>query len=325
MRRMLIRLSALAAAVCFVIPGSVALADEDEPAIVSPATVERARAALAEDKADQAIALLSPRPPSGAATCVLGQALLQRGDRVGADLYLHRCLRSRPDPELQSLARANRKSLKEGKKTQVSLTFHPESASARLAAAGYEQDELLSSEDLWLPVGRFEMAIEATDHEAGRYAVVVEDATPFTVPIRLPRAKGAENAEVDFSEERGEGVGTMQTTADPRPKKFAKLQVLGGRADRAPDPLIGESPPPNSDTPVWPWLSLVGGLGAGGLGLGLQLDDRLSWAIVSYGAATVLIGAGIYGLSRPPSKSGVVMSAGSDHAVLGWSFELGKP
>ena len=283
----------------------------DAPTLPSPKRIDDARAALAAGEAQRAIEILAPRPVSGSGTCVLGEAFKAEGDLVRADLYLQRCLRT--ETGATSKAREVRQRLEAAPLTRVSLALEPAAATARIDA--YQGDTLLAEDELWLAIGNHRIEVSAHGHEGGAYAIEVEDGVPFALPIRLPAESKREDAAVDFSEEEAGGVGEMHSAADPRPKKFKKLQVLGGRADRAPDPTLRAAP--DRKRSLWPYVSISSGALAGATGALLHANGQLGWALAGYGVGAVLLGVGISGITVRAAASPVQI--GTDASPLvGW-------
>ncbi len=307
-----------------------AQADEpaDAPGRSEGQVVEEASRALQAGDSQKVIELLNSPELRRAAPCQLGRALTPMAkspaQKARALLYLERCRAhdegNRADESLREQVLAMRKELQSAKLAQVSLALRPREATAKLDAH-YVGDSLEAEDELWLPIGEYRLEVVAPGHEGGVYAVRVSSRDRMLVPISLPAATPIGERSVDLGEEPGDELGQVSTTTDPRPKKFKTL--LAKRYQGA-DPAHAPSDEPTQSSAAsmaWPALAGGGALAALGLGVGLQVKEHPSGAILSYGAGAGLAGLALYLLlhERPVPDEGTRIQADEELITLSYA------
>jgi hypothetical protein len=263
-----------------------ALADSPESAS------QEAAAAMQAGDAAAVISLLSPPPVEGADTCTLANALSQKKQNTRALLYFERCFRATSDNVFRKQIIALKRTLQRQKLAPVSLSLSPENARASIDSVYSSDDILLSDEDLWLAKGSYRIELSAEGYESAAFAVTVESSDRMLVPLTLEKAREVNVKEVDLGEGAGNELGSVATTADPRPKKFKN--ILPDRYTRAPDPSLQADGSDKQESNALPWITLAGGVGLIGAGVGLHVSDRNTLALVSYGLGGSLLGMATY-------------------------------
>jgi hypothetical protein len=264
------------------------------------------------------ISLLSPPPLAGSQTCLLAEALAQSHEESRAILYWNRCHQFEADPEVRRKIATLKKSLQKKSLAPVSLSLSPSSATARVDKGFDEEDILLNDEDLWLPVGDYRIEVRAEGYEEAAFKIQVESSDRMLMPLSLEKKAVVTPTEIDLGEDENAELGSVATTADPRPKKFKTL--LADRYRRAPDPELVEADE-KEDSLLWPALSAAGGLALVGTGVALHLRDRDTAAYLSYGAGAGLLGVSTYLLLRDDDDddpSGARISALPGGMTLGF-------
>lgn len=253
-------------------------------------------------------ALEKPPALTGKAACEPGHALaIDTSDDATAVLLLERCHRAIPSADTRRLMRVVRTRLQESATTLAPIAFSltPEDAHAQLlsldGANSYEGQQLYSDDEIWLPIGRYEVVVAASGFEGGRFALLVESDARMLVPLGLRREDAKTTTEVDMTEVRGAELGEVATSADPRPKDFKTL--LADRYTRAPTPRPLPMPAPKTQRGPWPYASA--GLAATALGVGAVLHFRSAHraAIAAYGASALVGGLTAYLFLRADSTS----------------------
>lgn len=278
----------------------------------SALVIDQAQALLDAGQADKAVAALVPLPIRGRGTCVLGAALMATSEPARAILYLQRCHDFTPDVETRQWIAEARRILRKGSRAPVSLSITPESATAKISG-DYSLDLLLANDDLWLKPGDYKIEASAKGHTTSSFLVKVESNDRMVVPLSLNEVKAPTTVDVDIGEDAGSALGTVSTTADPRPKKFKP--IMPDRYRRAPDPeLDGKG---RGDDNPWPLvLGSMGAIGVG-VGVGLHLNEQTTGALIAYGTGAALAGTALYMLlSSSDEDEAVVTTSISRHSPM---------
>jgi hypothetical protein len=198
--------------------------------------------------------------------------------------------------------------------------MQPKTATAHIDGH-YEEDTLLASDDLWLAPGTYEVSVQAPGHVAGSFSLRVESRDRMVVPIRLTKKEGPATTEIDMGEEGGAELGAVESTTDPRPKKFDTL--LRRKYSKAPDPVLRPAEHDGGRGP-WPWITAATGLTALGTGVVLTVKEQSTASYLSYGTGAVLIGVSAYLFLRPPAEDDGIVRASllPGGAMLSWQGAL---
>lgn len=235
----------------------------------------------------------------GKAACEDGHSLAEAGDEdATAILLLERCHRAIPSADTRRQMRAVRSRLQASEEALAPVAFSltPEDAQARLVrldgANLYKGQLLYSDDEIWLPLGRYEVVVAAEGFEGGRFALHVESDARMLVPIGLRPNDAKTTTEVDMANVRGAELGEVATSADPRPKNFETL--LADRYTRAPTPTPVPMPATTSHHGPWPYASAA--LAATSLGVGVTLHSRSATkaATAAYGTGAFFSGVAAY-------------------------------
>lgn len=265
-----------------------------------------------------------PVAVAGEAACAKGQALANAGHSMHAHLLLARCHRSTPTAANRKLLIEVRSALRRetASMAPVSLALTPSSARASLAGESlpeaYMGNVLLDEDELWLPVGHYELEVSAPGFEGGRYAIDVDSPDRVLVPVSLRELPESGPSEIDMSDEQGAELGQVATAVDPRPKEFETL--LAKRYRRAPNPVPIPLAPEKPGRGPWPYLAAGLGLAAVGSGIVLHTRDNAGLALASYAGGAVLLGVSTFLFLREPEEQTKSMSVGvtRDAAFFVW-------
>ena len=294
---------------------TVALADAPESAS------EQAQAALQAGDTKAVLSLLSPPPLDGADTCTLAAALLQSKEEQRALLYFERCFRFRSEGAIRKEITALKRRFQKSKLAPVSLSLSPEGAQATIDSIYSTADILISDEDLWLPKGRYRIDVRADGYESAAFAVTVDSSDRMLVPLALDKSVGVKPTELDLGEDAGAELGAVATAADPRPKKFKN--ILPDKYTRAPDPSVAPASD-KQDSSALPWIAAGAGVGLVGAGIGFQVNDRETLALVGYGLGGSMLGIATYlflrGSDTDEADAGTRVSISPTDS--GWSYGI---
>ncbi|MCP4449101.1 MAG: hypothetical protein GY811_27775 [Myxococcales bacterium] len=263
-------------------------------------------------------------PVTGEAACAEGRALAQGGHHTLAYLYLQRCHRRTPTPEIRDLMQKSRRALRNKVESAapISLVFTPSHATARLFGkslpTSYKGVPLLNEDELWLAEGHYEIEVEAGGFEGGRFAIDVESNDRMLIPIRLRNIPKVGTTEVDMSADPGSELGQVARTADPRPRKFKSL--LAKRYQRAPTPTPIPVVPRKEGRGPRPYITTCLATVAIGTGVVMHARHEGKLALAGYGSGALLAGLAIFLFqSGPPREpSPIVLNAGQGEATLMW-------
>ncbi len=256
-----------------------------------PSSQEASKALQAGDP-KLAISHLSPPPLAGPGTCILAEALSQTKQEERALLYFERCFRFSSDSAIRKEITALKQKFRSLKLAPISLSLSPEDARATIDSVYSPEDVLISDEDLWLPKGDYRIDVSATGYESAAFKITIDSSDRMLVPLSLDKSKAVTIKELDLGEGAAAELGSVATTADPRPKKFKN--ILPNRYTRAPDPSLQPEAADKEGSSALPWITAAAGIGLVGAGIGLQVSGSDTLALVGYGLGTSMVGIATY-------------------------------